>query len=341
LVGPREERFERRGDLLRSVLIGAALSLLLWVPQVADAGGAGTHLAAFLEVEAGARQMGMGGAFTGLADDAMAVFYNPAGLKNLEGSEIHLDNTTWPAGLSFQHMAYGFRHSSVPGTMAFSWAVMQMSPYLEKTEYYDPESEFGIGILDPVDAGDMSFGGSYCWEFGGGFSAGTTLHWYHLAMADAFCEGVSADAGVLYDTRFRNLRLGAAALNLGPANRWAGTGSETGFGEDFPMPATYRVGASMRVYDVVRHRLVVAADYKVPPDGAQQLNAGAEYTFNKGPIFVYGRAGYRAGYDEEGLTFGAGARFPSSKEAEVRIDYAYVDMGNLEYSQKIGVSFHF
>jgi len=327
--------------LLRPVLIGGALSLLLCVPHAANAGGAGTHLAAFLEVEGGARQMGMGGAFTGLADDAMAIFYNPAGLKHLEGSQIHLNNSTWPAGLSLQHLAYGFRHSYLPGTFAFSWAVMQMSPYHEKTEYYDPESEFGIGILDPVDAGDMSFGASYCWDFGGGLSAGTTLHWYHMHMADAFCEGMYGDLGVLYDTKFRNLRLGASALNLGPSNRWAGTGSETGFGEDFALPTTYRVGASIRLYDVVRHRVVVTADYKYPADGQSRVNVGTEYTFNKGSVFVYGRVGYRAGYDEDGLTAGLGVEFPSSKEAQARVDYAYVDMGNLDYVQRLGVSFSF
>jgi hypothetical protein len=329
------------GDLVRSVFIGTALAVLAGVPPTAVAGGTGTHMATFLEVEAGARQMGMGGAFTGLADDAMTVFYNPAGLANLEGSEIHLENTTWAAGVSYQHLAYGFRYGAAPGTVALSWAVMQISPYRELNEYYDPESDLGVGAFDPVDAGDMSFGGSYCWDFGGGLSAGATLHWYHLHMAEAFCEGVYGDAGVLYDTPFRNLRVGAAALNLGPSDRWAGVGTESTFGEEFPLPAVYRVGASIRLYDVVRHRVVVAADYKMPAEGGQDVNAGAEYTFNKGPVFVYGRAGYRAGYDEEGLTLGAGARFPSSKEAEVRVDYAFVDMGHLSYSQRIGVSFHF
>ena len=76
----------------------------------------------------------MGGAFVGLADDAMAVYYNPAGLRFLTGSEIHLNNATWAAGLSYQFMGYGFRHSALPGTFGLSWTVLQMSPFLEKTE---------------------------------------------------------------------------------------------------------------------------------------------------------------------------------------------------------------
>jgi len=325
----------------RHQLIIGALVLLLVSPHAVNAGGSGTHLAAFLEVDAGARQVGMGGAGTGLADDAMCVFYNPAGLRSLVGSEIHINTATWPAGLSYQHLSYGFRHSYLPGIFAFSWSVMQMSPYDEKTEYYDPDSEFGIGIRDPVDAGDMAFGGSYCWEFSEELSAATTLRWYHLGMAEAFCDGMSADLGVLYDTRFRNLRVGAAVMNMGPGNRWARTGSATGFGETHSLPTTYRLGASMRVFDIVRHRVMLAADYKRSPNGANRGNLGTEYTFNRGKVFVFGRVGYRLGYDEEGLTLGLGTRFPSSSDADVRVDYAYVDMGNLDTTHRIAVSFVF
>lgn len=318
------------------------------IPQVVLAEGAGTHLASFLEVDAGARQVAMGGAFTGLADDAMSAFYNPAGLKFLEGSEIHINSTSWAAGLSFQHLSYGFRHSYLRGVFAFSWSVMQMSPYDEKTEYYDPDSEFGIGILDKVDAGDMAFGASYCWDFGGGLSVGTTLRWYHLGMADAFCEGMTGDVGVLYETRFRNLRLGASALNLGPQNRWARTGSDTGFGEDYPLPTTYRVGASMRVYDVVTHRVVIATEYKLTADGVSHTSAGAEYTFHTGNIYVFGRGGYRYDFDDvdvdidadEGLTLGLGLLFPTS-EASFRLDYAYVDLGALGSENRFAVAFLF
>jgi hypothetical protein len=335
------EEGERRRGLRRLQLIATAFVVLLFAPAPVLGGGAGTYLAPFLEVEGGARQIGLGGAFTGLADDAMAVFYNPAGLRFLEGSEIHLSTSSWPAGMSYQHLSYGFRHSVVPGYFAISWTIMQMAPYREKTEYYDPESVFGIGTLGNVDAGDMAFGGSYCWALSKHLSVGTTAKWYHLAMADAVCEGLCGDFGVLYDTPFRNLRLGASAMNLGPSNRWSGTGSETNIGETFPMPTTYRVGASMRIFDVVTHRVVVAADYKYPRSGESKLNLGTEYTFNKGPVFVYGRVGYRLGYDEEGLTLGLGALFPSSQESAARVDYAYIDMGDLNYAQRVAVSFLF
>jgi hypothetical protein len=322
-------------------LIVSVLAILFSVPQAGWADGAGTSLAAFLEVDGGTRQIGMGGAFTGMGDDAMTIFYNPAGLRFLEGSEIHVSTSSWPADLSYQHLAYGFLHSVVPGYFGISWTIMQMGPYKEKTEYYDPESEFGVGILDNVDAGDMAFGGSYAWEFFDGFSVGTTLKWYHLAMADAFCEGMCGDLGVLYDTRFRNLRLGAAIQNVGPSNRWSNISQGGAFGEEFPMPILYRAGASMRIYDVVTHRVVVAGDYKRTRAGDNQLNVGTEYTFNRGKVSTYGRAGYRLGYDEEGLTLGLGVEFPSSTEADARVDYAYMNLENLGHVHRFSVAFFF
>jgi len=99
--------------------------------------------------------------------------------------------------------------------------------------------------------------------------------------------------------------------------------------------------ASIRLFDVVTHRVVVAADYKYPPNGNHRLNVGTEYTFNRGPIFAYGRAGYRLGYDEEGLTLGLGVLFPSSHESDARVDYAYADMGGLETAHRFSVMFLF
>lgn len=324
-----------------SVIAGVLLAFLLTCAPVAGASGVGTHLAAFLEADGGTRQIGMGGAFTGLADDANCVFYNPAGLMFLQGSQISISHAMWPANVSYQHLAYGFRHSVVPGVFAMSWTIMQMPPFKEKTEYYDPDSEFGIGIIDNVDAGDMAWGGSYCWEFNDRLAAAATIKYYHLALADAFCEGLAADVGVLWDTRLRNLRLGASVMNIGPENRWANTGSESNFGEDFALPMNYRLGASMRIYDVVTHRVVVASDYRYTANGMSRMNMGAEYTFHKGPIYVYGRMGYRLGYDEEGLTAGLGVYFPTSQEVDTRVDYAFVPYENLDSSHRIAVSFFF
>jgi len=72
----------RRGVLL---LLGFTAFLPLLSPAVSRAG-------ALTETHGmGARAMGMGGAFTGVADDVSAVYYNPAGLAQIQGHQAHFE----------------------------------------------------------------------------------------------------------------------------------------------------------------------------------------------------------------------------------------------------------
>ncbi|MDD5089864.1 MAG: UPF0164 family protein [Candidatus Wallbacteria bacterium] len=69
----------------KTIIIGLAL-LLAALPVGAEdsSGSAG----AYLKMGVGARPLGMGGAFTAIADDATAAFWNPAGLVQLDKKEI-------------------------------------------------------------------------------------------------------------------------------------------------------------------------------------------------------------------------------------------------------------
>jgi len=53
----------------------------------------------------GARAVSMGGAFTAVADDASAVFWNPAGLAQLTDNQIYLSGD-YPGGFSSAGLAY-------------------------------------------------------------------------------------------------------------------------------------------------------------------------------------------------------------------------------------------
>lgn len=69
--------------------------LVLATVLAALAGTASLALAAGLKVnEQGAKSMAMGNAFTAQADDPSALFFNPAGIAFLKGSQINLGSTT-------------------------------------------------------------------------------------------------------------------------------------------------------------------------------------------------------------------------------------------------------
>src|SRR5262249_228129 len=76
-------RLTRRGRLPR-----LALSAILFTCPPAGLARADKSAGGFLRVPAGARAVGMGGAFVALADDGSAPFWNPAGLALLGAREI-------------------------------------------------------------------------------------------------------------------------------------------------------------------------------------------------------------------------------------------------------------
>src|SRR5580704_7749274 len=93
--------------------------------------------AAFVETEWGARPVGMGGAFTAIADDSNAPLYNPAGIVQVQWNEVSAmyaqlysgltlysgDSTTGGdvSHLDESYLAYVSRPSRF-GSFGISWA---------------------------------------------------------------------------------------------------------------------------------------------------------------------------------------------------------------------------
>jgi hypothetical protein len=80
----------RSARTVRGAVLGvmSAVLLLSALKVRASEVGRGGEAGAFLRLGAGARAMAMGGGTSALADDAMAGYYNPAGLAFLEGKHV-------------------------------------------------------------------------------------------------------------------------------------------------------------------------------------------------------------------------------------------------------------
>lgn len=99
------------------VLLVTLAAILL--PQTAF-GQAGTSAVVFLKIEPDSRAAGMGNAGVALADNASAIFWNPAGLAFQTGTEASITHSNWlpefNAGLFYEYLVAKHR---VPGWGTF------------------------------------------------------------------------------------------------------------------------------------------------------------------------------------------------------------------------------
>ncbi len=69
-----------------------------------DAGSSGM---VFLKIGVGARGSALAGAYSAVADNSMAVFWNPAALVNLEGSDIYFAHSEYVYNIRYDAVSVG------------------------------------------------------------------------------------------------------------------------------------------------------------------------------------------------------------------------------------------
>lgn len=307
--------------------IAILLTILLVLPTAANAAGfakVGTFGGQFLKIGVSARATAMGSAFAGVADDATAVFWNPGGLVNVLGNEVSLNHVSWAADTKLSSAVVAFNPRTIPGTFAFSVRSYWMDPQLERTAY-NPE-----GTGRTFDAGSTSFGLSYARFFTDKFSAGVTLNYLHMGLAETAVNTGSFDFGIMYRIGIKDLKLGMTIQNLGGKFQFDERESK--------LPMTFKVGVSFNAFKNENQALLVSMEFAHPSDNLEHANVGAEYALNN-MFFV--RSGYHIEYDTDGLAFGFGAAIPTGETTRLQADYSGVDMGPLGLVHRLSMTIMF
>ena len=116
--------------------IALLMAILLVLPGAAFSeqfAKVGTYGGQFLKIGTSARATGMGSAFTGVADDANSVFWNPGGLVNVVTSEVAINHVEWPADIKLTSLVLAMNPKSIPGTIAVSARSLWLDPMLVRT----------------------------------------------------------------------------------------------------------------------------------------------------------------------------------------------------------------
>lgn len=308
--------------------IAVLLILALVLPSVAGAAQefekVGTIGGQFLKIGIGARATAMGSAFVSVADDASAIYWNPAGVARIYKNVVNVNHSAWLADISFTQAAYVFHVGFLPGTFAVNARSLYMDAQPVRT-VFRPDGE-GRSF----DAGDIAFGVTYARSLTDKFSAGISANYVQSTLASYQASAYTFDFGTLYDTGYRSLRIGMSIQNLG---------SDMKFIEDtVKMPSVFRVGMSMSLYEDATHRVLSSAEFSHPPDNNERANWGVEYGFKE---FFFLRGGYLFKYDLERFSAGMGFKVPSSLNSEATVDYSYQDMSTLDAVHRISVDFRF
>jgi len=111
-----------------------------------------SHAAPYLRMGVGARALAMGGAFTAIADDATAAYWNPAGLTKIENIEATF---MYSANMSVdrQFNYFGYAHWLGVGGLGVSWINAGMSDMLH--------TDGGGNVLVKEDTGNNAIAFSY------------------------------------------------------------------------------------------------------------------------------------------------------------------------------------
>jgi hypothetical protein len=270
-----------------------------------DGGAPGNWLSGY----AGARTLGLGGAFVATADDALGMLWNPAGMAFMDRNQLLFENARL-----FEDTSYNSLGFVVPGSWLPSFGVSMVSLHSGDFERTNDVND----ALGTFHEGETAYLFSMARGVGRRFAVGANLKFVQQTVEDFSAGGFGADLGAIAQVT-PTLRVGLSGLNLsGPSVKLRDV-TET-------YPASVRLGAALTMFD---GRGLVSAELDNGSGLGTQVHGGAEYWVQ--PVFAL-----RVGYDDTRAAGGMSYRIGS----QYQIDYGVADHP-LGLMHRIGLSYRF
>jgi len=178
----------------------------------AGASFAGVRAAEFLTIPVGARGIGMGSAFTAVADDITSIWWNPAGLGFLQDREVMVNIVDYTLDLTYSYAAFASPIGDGNVVVGGFFGYLDV-PDMEITTINRPE---GTGSF--FNAYDYQMGGSLAYTLSDRFITGLNAKYVHQDVwGNIAGNAFAVDAGAIYHTELANreIRFAFAIQNLG------------------------------------------------------------------------------------------------------------------------------
>ena len=295
--------------------------LILWnlVVPISEVSAQETPGLVFLKIGMGARSNGMGDASSSISGDVSSLYWNPAGLAGIEGTDVSLAHNEYFESIRYEFAGFAY------GKGKHAYGVALGGLFMDGLELHGESPGEPIGVFHPHDL-FLSF--SYARQIGEEVSLGVSFKGLHERIYIHSLDTWALDFGLQVQPReVKGLRLSGVLQNLGPGTRL--------IEENMRIPRTVRFGGSFLLpWSIMDGKLLFAVDGVNAILTDFRYNSGVEFDHSSGMQL---RFGYKFNYDSE--TFSAGAGFKVDK---ARIDYAFVpfryDLGN---THRISLGFNF
>lgn len=331
------------------------LCLLIVVALAGSAAAGDTKLgsagAQFLKIGVGSKYQGMAEASVATVNDVYAMYWNPAGLVDVENWGVAFTSVQWLTDINLNYVAAARQFEGV-GVFGASVTVLsagdqEITTVAEQdgTGQYYSSTSYAIGV-------------TFARQLTNRFAFGATAKYIGEKIGKVDSRGIAFDFGTMLYTGFNSLRLGMSITNMGPDLKFTGSDlkvaydynqqDEVGVNADaidaelrtnpYSLPLAFRVGLAYDLELGSKSLVTLSSDFMHPNDHDQKGSLGAQYEFDEK---FYLRGGYKINYDEETLAFGGGLRADVGGETQLLIDYAWQDFGRLESTQRFSVGFTF
>jgi hypothetical protein len=296
----------------------------------------------FLNVGAGARALGMGGAFVAVADDATAAYWSPGGLSSLKSKEV-----TFMYSQQFDSFVktnfIGYAHpTSRRGTFSISWLRLGVED-IPKTGFVDANGNLmqdfndkdNDGVKDPDELyierpvivgtfNDVENGVflSYGFKPNKHFSAGVNLKIIRQSLSIHSASGFGFDVGILSEL-FSGFKIG---FNLQDVPKTTITWDLTGNKDIIPASVRFGVAYTGQIPSL---KSVAIFSWSMDTKYGTTMHYGTEWWLMKALAL-------RLGLDDGRLSAGAGLRI-----AEFQVDYAFIGHDDIGNTHRISTSVRF
>lgn len=292
---------------------------------------AGISTAQFLKIGVGGRASAMGDAFVAVANDASALYWNPAGLTLFKDNQVMFSHNEWVVDIKHDFLGAVY-HMDGTNTFGVSLISLRTNDMPVTTEF----APFGTG--ESFSYSDMAIAVSYARKMTDQFSFGGSVRYMEESLDKLKMRAVMIDLGTFYYTGLGSTRFAVAVTNFG--NQMAPDGDVVLWGkrkvsewQSFSPPTMFRIGFAFEPYQDAEHKVTTSIQLNHPNDNSENVSLGAEYTWNS---MLFLRGGYKFNVDEQNYTFGAGVNVPINI-ADFTLDYAYSNFTKLGTAHRFSI----